>query len=111
MAVGTLGEVRALGFPCKKLGGVLPPGLPVLGLRERRVIRREFCQGLSGVWGTPIQADLGVSAEMVCMAALGRNFTFPPVPSAMEVIPGKRSSCICSRGVDPLTSPMSSLET
>ena len=58
VAVGTLGGVRALGLPCKGLGGVLPPGLPVLGLREGNVLGREYCQGLSGVWGSPIHADI-----------------------------------------------------
>lgn len=44
-------------------------------------------------------ADLRVSAEMVCTAAPERNFTFPPVSSATEIIPGKRSSRIrCSWG-------------
>lgn len=113
LAVGTLGGVRAPGLPSKGLGDVLPPGLPILGLREGNVVGRECCQGLSGVLFTlTFSADLGVSAELVCMAAPERNFTFPPVPSAMEVTPGKRSSCIrCSRAKVLISSPRQCLHS
>ena len=45
------------GPPMQGTWRCLATGLPVLGLREENVVGRECCQGLSGVWGSPIHAD------------------------------------------------------